>query len=161
MKKLIAVLVLAAAVSLGGFGWWWFTYGKEIAAIKGVNRSGQVLLTNNRSDNGDWPFLLNVTITSETSDQIIFDVEYFMSDTITGEYSISIHPNTSDWSYPNARLRPGRNKEKFSVSYAPQPASKWRSDSQLLHIYINHFENNEYKEKVFDRTVDFPKTWMH
>lgn len=161
MKKLVAVLILAAALPLAGGGWWWFAIGKDVATIRAVNRAGQVLLTNNRSDSGDYPFILNVTVASETASQVIFDVEYFMSDMIAGEYSISIHPNTPDWSYTNSRLRPGRNKDKFTVSFAPQPATKWRSDSQLLHIYINRFENNVYKDKVFDRTVDFPKTWIH
>src|SRR5688572_412886 len=149
MKKLIAVLILAAALPLAGGAWWWFTIGKDVAAIRAVNRTGQVLLTNNRSDSGDNPFILNVTLASETAAQVIFDVEYFMSDTIPGEYSLSLHPNTPDWSYTNNRLRAGRNKDKFIVSFAPQPATKWRSDSQLLHIYINRFENNVYKDKVF------------
>lgn len=131
-----------------------------------LDRSGMVLFQNNRSDSGDNPFILEAKIISETPSKIAVALKYFMSDTIKGEYNISVHPDTSDWSYNPTTMRSGINEQTMIVSFSPQPPTKEESRSTVLHIYVNHYERPEgqsgqYIGKVFDRTVPFPKTWTH
>lgn len=128
-------------------------------SVQSLSRSGEVILQNDRSDSGDQPFLTSVKVASETSEKIIFDVEYFMSDTLSGKYSISIHPDNSDWAQSMNTLRPGLNSERVTVSFRSKSPKK-KSVSNSLLIYINHYEDGAYVSKVFDRTVAFPKNWQ-
>ncbi len=127
--------------------------------VSHVSRTGEVILENDSSDAEDNPFILEVKVASETPEQIIFDVEYFMSDQAIGTYNISIHPNNSDWAQSMNTMRAGLNTERITVSYKPKVGMKQKSQSDSLLIYINRYEDNVYKGKVFDRTLAFSKTW--
>ena len=132
--------------------------GKKENIERVIDRSGAIILENDRSDTDDFPFILEAKIILEAPDKLIFDVKYFMSDAIDGSYNISIHPDMGDWSYSGNTLRPGMNTETITVSFRGEKSSN--AQSQLMHMYINKYEDREYIGKVFDRTVDFPKEWM-
>tara|TARA_R110001592_G_scaffold3525_5_gene19795 strand:- start:1327 stop:1833 length:507 start_codon:yes stop_codon:yes gene_type:complete len=133
---------------------------KEFEDIQSMDRAGDVLVSNDRADAGDQPFILNVEIVSETSKKIVFKVKYFMSETAAeGSYNISIHPDTSDWAQSMNTMRAGMNTELVTVSFRPQHPSRVKVESQILHVYVNHYNDKKYIGKVFERRVEFPKTW--
>ena len=119
-----------------------------------------MLIENDRSDDGDAPFIVQAKIISEKANELIFDVKYFMPDTAEGDYSISIHPDMNGWSYSANTLHSGMNNEKITVTFRPKTFGQVKAESKLMHIYINHNEDNQYIGKVFDRSVEFPKIWM-
>ena len=125
--------------------------------VPAVDRSGMVLLENSRSDTDDFPFILEAKIILEAPYKVIFDVKYFMSDTIDGSYNISIHPDMGDWSYSGNTLRPGLNTETITVSFRGKKSPN--AQSQLMHMYISKHADRKYIGKIFDRTVHFSKEW--
>lgn len=122
-------------------------------------RSGSVLLNNNRADKGDDPFILQAKLIEEKQGTLLFEISYFMSDTIDGSYSLSIHPNKCDWSYDANTLRPGVNVLKMLLSFRPKTDEYEECQSSILHMYISRYHKNVYIGKVFDRTIEFSKTW--
>jgi hypothetical protein len=160
MKKGLTVLALVAAVAVGAGGLYGYQQFSAMSAAKAINRTGMVLVDNKRSDSGDEPFILEAKVASETSSELVVNFKYFMSDTVTGNYDVSIHPDMSDWAYSPTPLHPGMNTATMKVFFSPQKPMTLKAESKLLYIYINRGENNVWKGKVFDRTVEFPKVWM-
>lgn len=158
-KDWIAFLVVA--VVLGGY--LLYAVASDTSGIRSLteDRSGVSLVTNNRSDSGDDPFIIEAKIISETPKDLIIDIKYFLSDAIGGKYNISVHPDNGDWAYTANTLRSGLNHEIITVSYSPDPPQKEYSQSKLLYLYINKYDDKGYHGKVFDRKVIFPKTWSN
>ena len=133
---------LALAVLLIGFSSFILSVKAENAVTAVTDRSGQILFKNNRADSGDYPFILEVKLVSETSSELVFDITYFMSDVIGDEYSISVHPDNSSWSYTRNRLKAGIHTIPITVSYHPENSKKTASSSALMYYSIHRFENS-------------------
>ncbi len=131
------------------------------------DRTGQVLFKNNRADSGDYPFILEAKLVTEKSNELVFDITYFMSDTIADNYGISVYPNNSSYGYTPNTLKPGINTQKVIVSFMPQIEGQTTSHSDKMYFQINRFINcvNGCNCKdmgiVFDRTFAFEKAWSH
>lgn len=123
------------------------------------SQNGTVIFTNDRADEGDNPFILSIKLIEETPSKLVFEIEYFLSDTIDGRYNISIHPNMGDWSYSANTMRTGINKDIIAVSFRGTESATATSD--LMHVYINHYDDkqNKWVGKVFDREIEFTKNW--
>jgi len=134
---------------------------KEAAAIVSVDRSGEVLFTNNRSDQGKDPFILEARIISEKSSEVVFDIKYFMTENTKGQYGISIYPaDTHDWQYDMNTLRTGLNNQTIKVSFQTDIPFAGERESRFMTFHINKHNQDGASEKVFTRKVDFPKTWV-
>jgi hypothetical protein len=132
-----------------------------------ADRVGEVLFKNNRSDEGDYPFILEVKIASETSAELVLDIKYFLSDTIGDQYGISVHPETMSWGYTPNTLKPGVNTQKVIVSFKPQEPEITQSHSEKLLFEINRFANCvqgcNCKDMgvIFKREINFTKDWSN
>lgn len=133
---------------------------EDLNKVRSVNRAGNILLENNKSDKGDSPFITKVQVVSETSNKVVFEVTYFMSGPVSGQYNISLHPNMSGWSQSANTMRPGLNKEIVSVSFKPNHIATTRRQSTLMNLYVNRYDGKAYSGKVFDRKIQFPKEWI-
>lgn len=158
-KDWIAFLVVVVVL----VGYLLFAIASDMSEIRSFaeDRTGISLITNNRSDSGDYPFIIEAKIISETSKDLVIDIKYFLSDSINGRYDISVHPDNGDWIYSANKLRTGINHEIITVSFHPDPPQKEMSQSRLLYLYINKYVDKTYHGKVFDRKVIFPKTWSN
>lgn len=153
----LVVIVAIGSILVFGF----ISQPVEIRNLFSENRAGMILISSNRSDSGDNPFILEAKIISETPKDLIVDVKYFLSETVDGEYNISVHPDNSDWSYSTNTMHSGINHEIITVSYRPDPPQKEKSESKLLHLYVNKYDKGSYLGAVFDRKISFPKTWSN
>lgn len=141
----------------------WYTYSTNKPTIIETAQQGKtdthIIFSNDRADKGDNPFILKAEIIKETPSELVFKTEYFLSDSIQGDYNISIHPNMGDWSYSANTMHPGLNNEIITVSFRGEKSPTATSDK--MHIYINHYDHsqNKYIGKVFDRTIEFTKHW--
>ena len=154
-----AWFVIIAFFTIMG-GWYSYKISQPTTIEPGQAKADErVIFRNNRSDSGDSPFILTVTLEKETPSELVFEIEYFMSDTIKGDYNISIHPNMGDWVYTSNTMRAGINKQIITVTFRGKESPSTASDQ--MHVYINHYDNskNKYIGKVFDRTIKFIKHW--
>ncbi len=151
-------VLISCFIVLGG---WYFYYINKSTTIepRQTTANGEVIFSNDRSDKGDAPFILTAKLLKETSSELVLEIEYFLSDSIDGDYNISIHPNMGDWAYSANTMRAGLNKEIITVSFRGKESPSATSDT--LHLYINHYDKarNKWIGKVFDRTIRFEKHW--
>jgi hypothetical protein len=121
-----------------------------------LQKSEKVLWTDETITQNDIAKITKVALVRETASELVFDVEYYLSDTFAGTATVGIYPDISDRIGGEAPALPGKHTVNLSVSRAP---SALPEDSRSLSIEIVRQADADHRRPLYRRTVSFVKRW--
>lgn len=139
---------------------------KSFPDVEFVNRKYAILIDKEALRKRDSPFLMKISLHSESRTQALFDVTYFIPKNDTGTYSLVVYPDSSNFvSAPN-HLKTGENIVRIAVDFSPASFFVRGKKTEYINIYI--YKQNPKPDfvtgeilvtKIYERRVVFSKHW--
>lgn len=121
-----------------------------------LQESQRVLWTDKTIAADDIAKVLKVTLVRETASDLVFEVEYYLSDAFSGTATVGISPDIPDRSGGEAPALHGKHITRISVSRVPSAAAE---DSKNLRVEIAGYRDNVYFRTLYLRILPFAKRW--
>jgi anti-sigma factor RsiW len=121
-----------------------------------LQKSEKVLWTDETITKDDVAKVVKVALVRETAAELVFEVEYYLSDAFAGTATVGIYPDIPDRSGGEAPALRGKHTVSISVSRAP---SAMPGASRILSIEIVRQEDAVPRRPLYRRTVPFVKRW--
>jgi hypothetical protein len=121
-----------------------------------LEKSEKVLWTDETITKDDIAKVVKVALVQETAGELVFEVEYYLSETFAGTATVGVYPDISDRKGGEAPALPGKHTVSLSVS---RPPSATPGTSRNLIIEIAKEEDAAPRRPLYRRTVLFVKRW--
>ncbi|PCJ99146.1 MAG: hypothetical protein COA45_06815 [Zetaproteobacteria bacterium] len=149
-----SVLILAGA------------HKKTLPDVSFVNRKHAVFEDEEVRRSKNRPFLIGITLHSESFNQAFFDVTYFVPKGDKRAYAVGVYPNSSNFQNSSNELKPGKNLVRVTVDFTPTSVFVRGEKTEYLNVYIytqggraDPVTGEVFIEKTYERKVIFPKNW--
>ena len=117
-----------------------------------------VIFSDPAIDNCGQAKIERVELIKNTTDKLIFEVDYCLSEQLDGYAHIGIYPDSSYWSVNPISARPGSHRSKVTVGLSttkPVPEHK----STTLRLQVDAYKGSRYLGSLYTRTIRFQKIW--
>ncbi len=100
--------------------------------------------------------VVKAAVARETANELVFDVEYYLSDAFPGKAIVGIYPDMSGPKGGEAQALPGKHTVRISVSRLPSAVP---GDSKNLSIEIVRQEDAARLHPLYRKSIPFVKRW--